>query len=94
MKTHPLERLRETLLETESFPLKYTHKIIGKNSERFRISVAQCTSPFENASCTQERTSQNGNHVSLTFEVQAETADHVVEFIQATLQIEDLILSL
>lgn len=87
----PFDKFRQLLEETYLFPANYNHKFIGKNSELFRGGVAEFEGKFVALKRVGERASANGNHVALTYDFLAGTADDVIELAKATKQIPDLL---
>ncbi len=88
--TDSFEKFRRLLVETYLFPANYTHKFIGKNSELFRTSVLEFEGKFVGLKRIGEKRSANGNHVALTYDFLAGTADDIIELAKATYLISDL----
>lgn len=82
---------RKLLIETYLFPANYTHKFIGKNTERFRLSVLEFEKNFVGLKKTCERQSANSAHVALTYDFLAGTAEDIVELAKKTHEIDDLL---
>jgi len=85
------DKFRQLLTETYLFPANYTHKFIGKNSEIFRNSVAEFEGKFVGLKRVGEKQSASGNHLALTYDFLAGTADDIIELAKATHKISDLL---
>ena len=86
----PFEKFRTLLTETYLFPANYTHKFIGKNSDLFRTSVTEFEAKFVGLKRVGEKQSANGNHLALTYDFLAGTAEDIIELAKATHLISDL----
>ena len=91
MSTDPFEKFRELLKSHYQFPCSYTHKFIGKNSPIFKTSVDEFEKKFIGLTRTGERLSANQNHISLTYEYLAASAEEVIQLAVETQKINDLI---
>jgi len=87
----PNEKFRTLLESNHSFPTRYIHKIIGKNSEDFKKSIQNLESEFKGLSRTSEKTSANGGHLALTYHFDAKNSEAVIELTTATHKMKDLI---
>ena len=85
------QKFRELLNENYQFPCIYLHKIIGKASEPFSVSLAVFESKFIGLKKTIERKSASGQHLSLTFEYHAASADDVILLVEETRKLADLL---
>jgi putative lipoic acid-binding regulatory protein len=91
VKPDPFEKFRELLKSTYQFPCTYLHKFIGKNSSLFHASVADFEKKFIGLTRTQERMSAKANHIALTYDYLAGSADEIIELTVETQKINDLI---
>ena len=78
------------LLDREQYPLRYTHKFIGRNTARFTTSVQALEAKFPKLKLQTARTSKGEAHLALTYEIVAESAAEIIEVLEATGRIEDL----
>lgn len=85
------EKFKELLESNHQFPLKYIHKIIGLNSDIFKISVADFESKFIGLKRSQEKPSASGKHIAITYEYFAANADDVVFLVAESNKINDLV---
>lgn len=83
------EKLRQRLQEIPYWPHRYCHKIIGKNAEAFREGIEAFENQFPSIQKKTENESKRGNYLSLTYELQAETADEIISLWVASEEIED-----
>jgi len=88
------DRIRALLREQESFPLRYTHKIIGKHSAAFRTGADRLLREVPGLRIAFERESSGGAHLAITFEFSAADADQVVRLLELTAEVEDLLVIL
>jgi len=86
--------LRELLSEEEKFPLQYLHKFIGKNSPVFLTGVKGLEAAFPKLKEQSRRESGAGAHVALTFSFEAASADEVIQVLEATEVLPELVLVL
>ncbi len=91
MTQDPFQKFRTLLEQNYLFPCTYTHKFIGKNSPIFRTSVAEFETKFIGLSRTGERSSASGNHLALTYDYRAGSADEIIALTVETKKINDLI---
>ncbi len=92
--TKDYSTLRELLSEQEKFPLRYLHKFIGKNSPAFLMGVQCLEAAFPKLKQQSRRESGAKAHVALTFEFEADSADEVIQVLEATEVLPDLVLVL
>lgn len=83
-------RLKALLEEQETFPHRYIHKIIGRNTPKFAEGVERLQEQFPNLKLETARLSKGEMHLALTYYLHAENADEVVALLEATHQLEDL----
>ena len=84
------DRIRQ-LLEGETFPLRYVHKFIGKNTTEFREAVKALSKQFPAATCEGFRESgETHAYLAYTFVQMAADAGEVVDFLEATALLQDL----
>lgn len=84
----------KTLLAKENFPLLFTFKFIGKNSPQFLEGAKDLKSKCAGLELKGERLSQNRNHASFTYELQADTPELILTVYQAISEIPDLLIVL
>jgi putative lipoic acid-binding regulatory protein len=90
--THdPFQKFRILLEQNYLFPCTYVHKFIGKNSPIFLESVSDFEKKFIGLARTAERSSASGNHLALTYEYRAGSADEIIALTVETRKINDLI---
>jgi hypothetical protein len=87
----PFQKFRELLNSTYLFPCNYIHKFIGKNSPIFLQSVRDFEMKFIGLNKTAVRMSASGNHMALTYDYLAGSADEIIELTRETRKIHDLI---
>jgi hypothetical protein len=79
------------LLKTETFPLRYVHKFIGRNTPAFRAAVAELGKRFPSAVCEGFRESGDSHaYLSYTYVQTAADAPEVVAFVEATAALADI----
>lgn len=88
---YDFEKFRSLLESQMMFPTNYTHKIIGKSSDKFLLSVEKFEGKFVGLKRTQERKDASGNFTALTYIFIAGTPDDVIELTRETQAIEDLL---
>lgn len=91
MNDDTFDKFRRLLVETYLFPANYTHKFIGKNSENFKVSVTEFEGKFVGLIRTGEKKSASGNHLALTYDFLAGSADDIIELAKATHLVSDLL---
>lgn len=91
MTDDPYEKFRKLLTETYLFPANYHHKFIGKNTEAFRTSVAEFEGKFVGLKRIGEKLSASENHLALTYDFLAGSADDIVELAKKTRLVSDLL---
>ncbi len=87
-------RIRELLEAQESFPIFYTHKFIGKNSVVFQESLKTLELKFPHLERVSQRQSAKGNHIAMTYRFEAFSAEAIVVVMEATSQLEDVLVLL
>jgi putative lipoic acid-binding regulatory protein len=87
----PFLKFRQLLKDTYLFPANYTHKFIGKNTDLFRNSVAEFEGKFVGLKRVGEKQSANGNHLALTYDFLAGTAEDIIDLAKATYLVGDLL---
>ena len=87
-------QLRSLLEENEVFPIRYLHKIIGKNTAGFRTSVGNLCEKFPALVLEAKRESSGGAHASYTFAFEAATVGEVIALLEATENLGDLVMVL
>lgn len=87
----PFEKFRELLKHNHQFPTEYHHKFIGKNSPIFLEAVEAFEKKHIGLKRIGEKKSAKGEHISLTYDYQATSAEDVIELLKETQKINDLI---
>lgn len=87
-------RFRELLLAQEVFPLSYLHKLIGRNTEGFELSLAAWQERHPEAECQSSRLSENGGHRAVTFVLKVKDVDELIEMLKESDQLADLVMVL
>ncbi|MFZ9595996.1 MAG: DUF493 domain-containing protein [Bdellovibrionia bacterium] len=67
------------LLEREKFPLSFPFKVIGKNSPTFVNGIQQFTQDHPEFILKSKAESAHQKHVSFTLELQAQSADPIID---------------
>lgn len=87
-------RLKALLEQQETFPLDFTLKFIGRNTDRFQKGLQL----FENAHpilrMQTRRESAKGNHLAMTYTFSARNADHIIATLEQVAKIEDVMVIL
>lgn len=85
------EKLRE-LLEEEEYPHLYVHKFIGLNTEAFREAVIELELRFPDAKQISARESAGAaaSYLAYTYELEANSADEIIELLQETATLPDV----
>lgn len=78
----------ELLRKEHQFPTHYLHKIIGPNNDDFRKAIAGLILTTNGLIQTGEKLSQNGAHVSFTFEFYARAAEEIVFLVERSQKID------
>lgn len=84
----------KTLLEKETYPHPFTFKFIGKKSILFEAGMKKVCGQFPELRLKGQLVSQNKNHVSYTYILQAKTAQEIIQVYQAIEGLPDLALML
>ena len=99
---HDYTNLRR-ILESERFPHTYVHKIIGRNTPAFEQGIANFEARFPRAVRATRRESQpkaaaaaspSARFISYSFELEADTADEIIELLVFTETIADTMMQL
>jgi putative lipoic acid-binding regulatory protein len=85
----------QELLERESYPCVYQHKIIGFDTTAFLTGVQSLVTRFPYSSITHQRRSQGAKaqaakYISVTISISAHNASQIIEIIKATAEVIDL----
>lgn len=86
--------LKHLLQETETFPLRFTFKFIGRNTPAFSAGVAALERTFPVLTHEMTRQSAGGNHISKTYAFDAPNADIIIAVFVEIERIEDLLVML
>lgn len=92
--TRDYAKLKCLLEEQETFPTVFTHKFIGRNSDGFTRGVTAWEARFPKARQTIARKSAGDGHLALTYEFDAANADEIIALLEATAEIEDVLVIL
>ncbi len=88
-------KLTELLKTTESFPLDFTFKFIGRKSDAFLASVQALEAQFPPLRREGERESANQQHLSLTYSFKAApTAEILIEVYRSIEKLRDVLVVL
>jgi hypothetical protein len=87
----PNEKFRTLLEKIHSFPTKYIHKVIGKNSNDFKASLEALEIQFKGLLRTSEKTSANQAHLAITYDFDAKDPEAVIALTVASHKIKDLL---
>lgn len=85
------EKLRE-LLSEEEYPHLYVHKFIGLNTDSFRADVAAFESRFPTVKQVSARESAGSaaSYLAYTYQLEANSADEIIELLQDTATLTDV----
>lgn len=78
------------ILEKEIYPHSFSFKFIGKNSAPFQQGVDKLLNQFPKLVMRTQRLSQNQNHVSYTYSLQAQSAEAIIEVFRVIEKLPDL----
>lgn len=92
--TRDYERLRSLLKEQETFPVDFTVKFVGKNTESFKSGILRFAQEHPTLNETARRESAKGKHLAMTYVFSAKNADHIVAVLERVGLIEDLLIVL
>ena len=84
-------RLLELLKSQHTFPTRYVHKVIGKNSPEFLAGVKDLIDSTVRLSEKTKKETASGSHVSVTLELQAIAAEEVVFLIEKSNTLKDVV---
>jgi hypothetical protein len=87
------DKLRE-LLEKEQYPLDYTFKFIGKNTQRFASGLHALEGTFSKLSLQGSRESSGAQHLAVTYVLKALDAEEIISVLNRVTQVEDLLVIL
>lgn len=82
--------LKQLLEDTETFPLRFTFKFIGKTTPGFAKSVEALERRYPLLRPEATRTSAGGNHTAKTYAYDAPDAESIIEIFQAIERVVDL----
>jgi putative lipoic acid-binding regulatory protein len=77
----PLAKLR-ALLEEETYPLEYVHKLIGKNEPEFHAALAGLEQEFPELVRQGERMSGSQKHLSVTYVLMAQDVEIILRLVR------------
>lgn len=78
------------LLEKEPYPHRFLFKFVGKNTDAFELGTRNLEALFPDLVMVTLRLSQNENHASYTYSLEAESAEQIIEIYQVIEEIKDL----
>jgi putative lipoic acid-binding regulatory protein len=87
-------KIRDLLEAQERFPIDYIHKVIGRNTAAFLQSVERLEAQLPAVRRDAVRPSASQVHVSVTLVLRAEKAADVIQLLEATELLEDLVMVL
>ena len=87
------QRLRE-LLGNETFPHHFPFKFVGKQSAAFEAGVRALETQFPGLVLQTRRQSANQKHLSVTYTLEAESAEIIIEILRAIAVIPDVLIIL
>lgn len=85
------QKFRELLEKTYTFPTRYPHKFIGRNTPEFLMAVEIFESEQEGLVKVSSNLSASEKHLALTYEFWASDPEAVVQMLRRTHRIADLI---
>ena len=91
--TTSFDKLQE-LLAKETFPLTFTFKVVGRSTEAFRNGARELESLHPGLKLTATRDSAQGNHVSLTYIHEAESAEIIIAVYRSIQALPDVLFML
>ena len=77
-------KLLELLRTQETFPLEYTHKVIGAQTPEFEAGIQALLSRTPALRVSQRRSTGDQAHVSVTLVLTAQTAEEVILLVEAS----------
>lgn len=83
-------KLRALLESQETFPHDYVHKIIGRNTAAFTEGVQRLEISFPYIRLETARTSKGEAHLALTYTIQAQNPDQIIDVLRETGNLVDL----
>lgn len=87
-------KIREMLEAQECFPIEYVHKVIGRNTAEFVASVERLEGRFSTLRRSAEKPSASNAHLSITLVLAAGNVDEVIALLEATEELDDLVMVL
>lgn len=87
-------KIQELLKGQEKFPLRFTYKFIGRNTDAFNEAVAKLEHAFPSLKHEHTRESSGGKHLSKTFVFDAADAEAIIEIYRAIEVLEDVLVVL
>jgi putative lipoic acid-binding regulatory protein len=88
------EKLKQLLESQERFPVRYTFKFVGRNSDAFARAVSHFEGKHPHLRHEQTRESSGGKHVAKTYVVDAQSAEAIIEVYRAIELIEEVLVVL
>jgi hypothetical protein len=87
--TDPYAKIRE-LLAKETYPLRYTHKLIGANSPQFEAGLRQFEASLVGLTRVGVRLSAGDAHMAVTYAFHASDAEAIIVMLEASSKIPGL----
>ena len=87
-------KIRDMLKAQETFPIDYIHKVIGRNTPAFLDSIAVLERKFPLLRRDLVRPSASQVHVAVTLILRASSEDEVIQLLEETEELVDLVMVL
>jgi putative lipoic acid-binding regulatory protein len=88
-----IESLRAAL-EKEVFPLPYTIKLIGRNTDAFNLGIRGLENAHPKLKLQSQRESDGGKHLAYSFHAVMKSPDEIIEIYRYATAIPDLLVLL
>ena len=88
------EQLKKLLEDQETFPHRFIVKFIGKNGPRFATGIDVFEKRYPKLTLQSARTSAGDGHLAMTYALQADNADEIIEVLKAVAVIDDVLVIL
>ncbi len=83
-------KLHALLEAQETFPTQYTHKFIGRNSPAFAAGMQTLEERFPTLTLETARATRSESYLAVTYTLEADSAEAIIEVLEATTAIPDL----
>lgn len=94
MTTRDYQKFKELLEQQEKFPLDYTVKLIGRNSDRFKDGLLDFQVRYPILKQVSSRASSGGANLAVTYSFMAQNADEIIALSEQASTIPDLLVML